>query len=173
MIEGSSRPVDRRGAVAATPLLSGRDETEGGQLVSPIGAILALARFGRSAFDQLAFANFLHRGDFDRHLRRMRQLYRARRDLVVSLLGDLLPHRRVRGIAAGLHVVLEMPSPTAATAVQAEAEEAGIVLETLEQHAFADYAGPAGLLVGYGGLPEPSLEAAIRGLAKLVRPESR
>ena len=122
-----------------------------------------------SGFDQLAFANFLHRGDFDRHLRRMRQVYRARRDLVVSLLHELLPKHRVRGIAAGLHVVLEMPSSAAASAVQAGAGEAGIVVETLEQHAFADYAGPAGLLVGYGGLPEPSLEEAIRGLAKIVR----
>ncbi len=140
-------------------------------LVDDVAQELLNSTLQVSGFDQLAFANFLHRGDFDRHLRRMRQLYRARRDLVVSLLGDLLPQHSVRGIAAGLHVVLEMPSPAAASAVQAEAaEEAGIVVETLEQHAFADYAGPAGLLIGYGGLPEPSLEEAIRGLAKIVRP---
>jgi GntR family transcriptional regulator/MocR family aminotransferase len=138
-------------------------------LVDAVAQELLNSTLQVSGFDQLAFANFLHRGDFDRHLRRMRQLYRARRDLVVSLLGDLLPHHSVRGIAAGLHVVLEMPSPAAASAVQAEAaEEAGIVVETLEQHTFADYAGPAGLLIGYGGLPEPSLEEALRGLVEIV-----
>ena len=121
-----------------------------------------------SGFDQLAFANFLHRGDFDRHLRRMRQVYRARRDLAVSLLRELLPDHRVRGIAAGLHFVLEMTSHIAAEAVRTEAATAGIVVESLEQHAFGDYAGPAGLLIGYGGLAEPSLEQAIRGLAKII-----
>jgi len=138
-------------------------------LVEDVSQELLNSMLQVSGFDQLAFANFLHRGDFDRHLRRMRQLYRARHDLVVSLLEELLPEYPVRGIAAGLHVVLEMPSPAAASSVQAEAEEAGIVVETLERHAFAAYAGPAGLLIGYGGLPEPSLEEAIRGLAKIIR----
>lgn len=137
-------------------------------LVEEVARELLNSMLQVSGFDQLAFANFLHRGDFDRHLRRMRQLYRARRDLVVSVLGELLPGHRVRGIAAGLHVVLEMPSALAASSVQVEAEEAGIVVETLEQHVFADYAGPSGLLIGYGGLPEPSLEEAIGVLAEIV-----
>jgi GntR family transcriptional regulator / MocR family aminotransferase len=141
-------------------------------LVDDVSQELLNSMLHVSGFDQLAFANFLHRGDFDRHLRRMRQVYRARRNLVVSLLRALLPQHRVRGIAAGLHVVLEMSSPAAAAAVQAEAEEAGTLVETIEQHSFADYAGPAGLLIGYGGLPEPSLEAAIRGLATIVRAAS-
>lgn len=121
-----------------------------------------------SGFNQLAFATFVRRGDFDRHLRRMRQVYRARRDLVASLLGKLLPEQRVSGIAAGLHVLLEMPTAEAAEAVRIEAETAGIAVESLEQHSFACRAGPAGLLIGYGGLPEPSLEHAIRRLTKII-----
>lgn len=121
-----------------------------------------------SAFNQLAFASFLRRGDFDRHLRRMRQLYRARRDLAVSLLGELLPDHRVSGIAAGLHLILELASPAAAAAVRIEAEAQGIVVESLEQHAFDRHAGPAGLLIGYGGLSEPSLERALRRLVKII-----
>ena len=122
-----------------------------------------------SGFNQLAFASFLRRGDFDRHLRRMRQVYRARRDRAVSLLGELLPEHRVSGIAAGLHVLLELPSPAAAEAVRVEAEAAGIAVESLEQHSFADYAGRAGLLIGYGGLSEPSLEHALRRLVTITR----
>jgi GntR family transcriptional regulator/MocR family aminotransferase len=122
-----------------------------------------------SGFDQLAFANFMQRGDFDRHLRRMRNTYRGRRDVVVSVLAELLPDHPVRGIAAGLHVVLEMPSHLTAAAVRAAAGQVGIVVESLDQHAFAGYAGPAGLLIGYGGLPEPTLEQAITRLAEIIR----
>src|SRR5215467_7483998 len=99
-----------------------------------------------SALNQLAFASFLRRGDFDRHLRRMRQVYRTRRDLVVSLLGELLPDHSVSGISAGLHVVLTMPSHAAAAAARGEAEAAGIAVELLEGHSFAGSACPAGLL---------------------------
>jgi GntR family transcriptional regulator/MocR family aminotransferase len=121
-----------------------------------------------SALNQLAFASFLRRGDFDRHLRRMRQVYRARRDLVVSLLGELLPHHEVGRISAGLHVVLTMPSHAAAAAARRDAEAAGIAVELLEGHSFADYAGPAGLLIGYGGIAEPSLDRAVRQLARII-----
>jgi GntR family transcriptional regulator / MocR family aminotransferase len=122
-----------------------------------------------SAFDQLAFKTFLHRGDFDRHLRRMRQTYRARRDVTVSRLSELLPDHPLRGIAAGLHLVLEMPSHAAAERARQEAEGVGIVVESIAQHAFPGYAGPAGLLIGYGGLPEPALDEAIRALATIVK----
>lgn len=72
-------------------------------------------------------------------------LYRSRRDVVVSLLGKLLPDHGLRGIAAGLHVVLEMPSHAASAAAVSKAATVGIAVESLSQHAFADYTGPAGL----------------------------
>jgi GntR family transcriptional regulator/MocR family aminotransferase len=142
-------------------------------LVDDVSRELLNSMLQVSGFDQLAFANFMHRGEFDRHLRRMRQLYRGRRDVVASLLGELLPDHHVRGIAAGLHVVLEMPSHAAAAAVRAQAAAVGIVVESLDQHAFADYTGPAGLLIGYGGLPEPALEQAMKALAKIIREAQR
>jgi GntR family transcriptional regulator/MocR family aminotransferase len=140
-------------------------------LVDDVSRELLNSMLQVSGFDQLAFANFMHRGEFDRHLRRMRQVYRSRRDVVVSLLGELLPEHHVRGIAAGLHIVLEMPSHAAAAAVRTEAGAVGIVVESLDQHAFADYDGPAGLLIGYGGLPEPALEQAMKGLVRIIREE--
>jgi GntR family transcriptional regulator / MocR family aminotransferase len=139
------------------------------ELVDDVAQELLNSMLHVSGFDQLAFANFMHRGEFDRHLRRMRHVYRARRDVVASLLGELLPEYDVRGIAAGLHVVLELPSHRTATAVRAAAGTVGIVVDSLEQHTFADYAGPAGLLIGYGGLPEPALEQAIKRLAEIIR----
>jgi GntR family transcriptional regulator/MocR family aminotransferase len=138
-------------------------------LFDEVSAELLSSLLQISGFDQLAFASFLRRGDFDRHLRRMRQVYRARRDLVISLLGELLPDHGVSGIAAGLHIILEMPSQAAASAARMEAEAVGVAVESLEQHSFAHYAGRAGLLIGYGGLPEPSLEDAIRRLVKIIR----
>ena len=65
---------------------------------------------GTARIDQHAFAAFLARGELDRHLRRMRVEYRARRDALVSALATELPDAAVRGIAAGLHVTVELPA---------------------------------------------------------------
>ena len=48
----------------------------------------------RPSLEQLAFADFLSRGDFDRHLRRMRPIYRARRDALLGALRRHLPSLR-------------------------------------------------------------------------------
>src|SRR5215468_10265842 len=46
---------------------------------------------------------------YDHHLRRMRRRYRARRDALVNALNRWLPTARVRGVSAGLHLLLELP----------------------------------------------------------------
>jgi DNA-binding transcriptional MocR family regulator len=40
------------------------------------------------ALDQLALADFVERGELDRHVRRMRLRYRRRRDVLVAALED-------------------------------------------------------------------------------------
>jgi len=138
-------------------------------LVDEVSEELLNSMLHVSGLSQLAFRSFLNNGDFDRHLRRMRRLYRARRDLVISMLAGLLPGLRMRGVAAGLHVVLEMPSHALAAAVRTSAEAVGIEVASIDQHAFADYSGGAGLLIGYGSLSEPSLERAISALVDCIQ----
>ena len=50
-----------------------------------------LADRGTARIDQHAFADFLERGELDRHLRRMRARYRARRDALVAALARGAP----------------------------------------------------------------------------------
>ena len=57
---------------------------------------------GSPALDQLAFADFVARGELGRHLRRMRPIYRARRDRLIDALGRHLPELEPVGAAAGL-----------------------------------------------------------------------
>jgi GntR family transcriptional regulator/MocR family aminotransferase len=138
-------------------------------LVDEVSRELACNMVHVSGLDQLAFARFLRCGDFDRHLRRMRQVYGARRAFITGLLADVLPEHEVRGIAGGLHVVLGMPSHSAAASVRLEAQAIGIGIDSIDQHSFADSAGPAGLVIGYGALPEPTLERALMRLIDVIR----
>ena len=64
---------------------------------------------GTPVLEQAALADLLARGEVDRHLRRTRRRYRARRDALVAALAEHLPDVAIGGAAAGLHVVAWLP----------------------------------------------------------------
>ncbi len=59
--------------------------------------------------DQVAFAQLLTSGGYDRHLRQMRRRYLARRNMLLHALGRYLPHATVLGAAAGVHLTVRFP----------------------------------------------------------------
>jgi len=120
------------------------------------------------ALEQLALADFVRRAEFDRHLRRMRGVYRRRRDSLVRCLQRELPQHPVSGIAAGLHVVLELPSATEEEEARERVVRAGIAVQTMSDHALPGYEGRRGLLIGYGAVHEQALERAAHELAVAV-----
>ena len=61
------------------------------------------------------------RGELDRHLRRMRGSYRARRDALIAALAEELPDTKVSGIAAGLHATVRLPDSDDEDAIVQEA----------------------------------------------------
>ncbi|MFJ5830164.1 PLP-dependent aminotransferase family protein [Streptomyces sp. NPDC093089] len=119
-----------------------------------------------SATEQLTLADFVDSGAYDRHVRRMRQRHRSRRDLLVAALAERVPAVRVTGIAAGLHAVLQLPPGTEATALAAAARH-GVAVEGLAAYRHPDALGPArpdGLVVGYATPPERLYGAAVDAL---------
>jgi GntR family transcriptional regulator/MocR family aminotransferase len=121
------------------------------------------------ALDQLALAELLNRGDYDRHVRRARGVYRARRDRMLAALAKHLPELMVEGIAAGMHLVLRLPPGADDLAIAEDARRAGIRLPALSSFRIKP-ATSGGLVVGYGRLHESAVEPAIEALAKVVRP---
>lgn len=115
--------------------------------------------------DQLTLAEFLSSGGYDRHLRRRRQVYRRRRDLLAARLAAEAPHVRVSGVAARLHAVLELPPGTEAAALRA-ARRAGLALDGLGPYPHPDssMAPRDGLVLGYGTPPEHAFPAALDAL---------
>jgi GntR family transcriptional regulator / MocR family aminotransferase len=122
---------------------------------------------GTPVVEQLALADFLERGQLDRHLRRTRSVYRARRDALVAALERLLPECRPAGVAAGLHLVVHLPAGTDERAVLEAARSRGLGLSGISEHSVEP--GPPAALLGYGRLPEPAIEPAVRLLADSLR----
>jgi GntR family transcriptional regulator/MocR family aminotransferase len=145
-----------------------------GWLVVPerlLGAVTAAKEsddLGTPVVEQLALADFLERGELDRHLRRTRSVYRSRRDAMVAALARLLPDCRPAGVAAGLHLVVHLPESTGERAVVDAARARGVGLAGLSEHRIEP--GPPALLLGYGRIAEPAIESAVRALADSLRP---
>ncbi|PWI19072.1 GntR family transcriptional regulator [Streptomyces sp. Act143] len=127
-----------------------------------------------SVLDQLALADFLSSGAYDRHVRRMRQRYRGRRDRLVAALAAHAPHIEVTGIAAGLHAVLRLPPGTERSAVKAAVWQ-GIALDGLAEFrhpdaSVEDTAVRDGLVVGYATPAEHAYGTALEALCTALPP---
>ncbi|MCR6485723.1 PLP-dependent aminotransferase family protein [Amycolatopsis sp. OK19-0408] len=148
-----------------------------GWLVLPerlVDAVLA-AKGEREAWagvlDQLTLAEFVTGGAYDKHIRRMRQRYRRRRDLLVTTLASRAPHVVATGIAAGLHAVLRLPPGTEASALKAAAWQ-GLALDGLAafRHPASTMSTMDGLVVGYATPPEHAYAAALDALCRALPP---
>ncbi|MER6002630.1 PLP-dependent aminotransferase family protein [Nonomuraea angiospora] len=138
------------------------------QLVDDVAAAKLLADRGSSVIDQLTFADFLGRGEFDRHLRRMRPVYRRRRDALLDALRTRLPDLRLAGIAAGQHVVAWLPPDLDEAAVVAAAARHGLGIQGVGPFRIAG-AGPGGLIFGYAILSESAIAEGVALLATAIR----
>jgi GntR family transcriptional regulator / MocR family aminotransferase len=140
-----------------------------GWMVAPerIAAELVAAKerddLGTPVVEQLALADFLERGELDRHLRRTRGVYRRRRDALVRALAAELPDWEPTGIAAGLHLVALLPPGSDEAAVLAAARERGVALYGLGEHSVGPR--PPALLLGYGRIAEPAIAPGVAELA--------
>ena len=127
------------------------------------------ADFGVSRIEQHAFADFLTRGELDRHLRRMRARYRARRDALVEALVEALPEVRVHGINAGLHVTVQLLPGDRGSAIRDEAARRGVALTAMGDYYLEPREDSSMLLLGYGRSSEAVIRAGVRELAVAVR----
>ncbi|MBG6092735.1 PLP-dependent aminotransferase family protein [Actinomadura viridis] len=138
------------------------------RLAESVAEAKLLADRGSPAIDQLAFADFLMRGEFDRHLRRMRPVYRRRRDALLAGLAEHLPGCEPVGAAAGLHLVIWLPEGLREEDVVAAAAGRGVRVTGVAPYRLNGH-GRQGLILGYSDLNEGAIAEGVRALAAAMR----
>jgi GntR family transcriptional regulator/MocR family aminotransferase len=132
-----------------------------GHLITALGSEKTHADLGSDVPAQLALASFIEAGELDRHLRRTRRTYRARRAALIDALHTHLPDAQIQGVAAGLHALALLPSETDETVLTAAAATRSVNVHGLSRHHDNPAAGPPGLILGYANLPEPAIRRGI------------
>ena len=152
-------PSLRLGFVVAPPALAG-----------DLLATQALADSHPPHLTQAALAHFITTGGFERHLRRSRRAYRPRRELVLDRAAELLAAglvTRHSSCPAGLHVTFELGAGTDAGAIASRLHDAGVAIDTTDEHWVGPH--PPGLIVGFGLAGPTELTHGLDTLAAILR----
>ncbi len=115
--------------------------------------------------EQLALADFMAEGYFARHVRRMRQLYKERRNaLVDALTRELGKQLDVTVPEAGMHLVVWLPSGMSAQTVAHRAAAYGLHMLPISQFSLRALQCD-GLLLGFASARPQELRAGVQMLA--------
>ena len=120
-----------------------------------------------STIDQRIMTMFIDGGHFERHLNKMRAIYKNKRDALVQALKECEIPGEISGDSAGLHLLLNLGNVSEERAIRLARQE-GVCIHGLSEH-FIDGA-PKGygavILLGYACLSIPEIREGIRLLSK-------
>jgi len=119
--------------------------------------------------DQLALARLIESGRYDRHLRRMRGVYAARREALIEALERHAPGVRPGGLAAGFHVVVPLPEGASEAGVVAAARDRSVGVYGMDENRFGPEPVAPALVLGFGALSEGAIERGIAAIGDLLR----
>lgn len=142
-------------------------------LVGEIAAQIEIALAVPSALTQATYARLLEHGEIDRHLRRARRQYQARRRTLIAALVERLPQAAIDGASAGLHLIAWLPEQAEEAQISDAAARRALAIHTLHHDAIVTAPRPPALLLGYGLIAEPAIARAVELLADSVQPLAR
>jgi GntR family transcriptional regulator / MocR family aminotransferase len=161
-VSKSLAPVLRLGWIASPASLAGA-----------VAEAKHLTDRGSPGLDQLALAILIETGRYDRHLRRMRAEYAARRDVLVHTLARQAPGVRLTGLAAGFHAVAHLPEGTSEHAVIGAARERSVGLYGMSAYRFGHSPDPPQLILGFGNTSQQAIREGITVLGDILAREGR
>lgn len=131
-------------------------------LIAPFTTAKWMADRHTPMLEQAALAEFMDGGHLERHIRRMRRMYKRRRDVLLDALDRHFAGRAlVRGDAAGLHLTVRFPR---GAQIRARAEQGGVHIMGSEMY----YVGTPvqnEFILGFAAASERVIREAIRRLA--------
>ncbi|MBY6154891.1 PLP-dependent aminotransferase family protein [Vannielia litorea] len=134
---------------------------------------LEAAAHGVSHSVQAVVASFIEEGRFSAHIRRMRDLYRDRRDaLMEAAETNLKGLLKVQPTETGFHTVGFFPEPRCEKTFAKAALAEGLATSPLSRFALAAIA-QEGLTLGFSAVPRIEIERGVERLARALRAAPR
>ncbi|MDY0406806.1 PLP-dependent aminotransferase family protein [Virgibacillus sp. 179-BFC.A HS] len=112
-----------------------------------------------SRIDQHILSRFMEAGDFEKHLNRMRKIYRHKLEKTMNLLNRYSEKLQVRGEQNGLHILLEINNGMDEKELVRHAAEWGMKVYPLSTYLLQQKEmKPPKIVFGFAGIAEEALE---------------
>lgn len=140
------------------------------KLVEPALTIKKESSMNSPLLQQFALARFISDGSLERHISRMKKVYKEKRERLIKLLDKLFGESiELCGDAAGLYLTaafknLDISSSRSREAIKAEA----LTIDLVENHAIEPGLHKDKMLLGFGHLTLPELEEAVTRLKQAL-----
>lgn len=119
-----------------------------------------------SRIDQRILNEFIRDGYFERHLNKMRKMYRAKQELLLQCLDSFRKDFDISGESTGLHLVLTAKGNVTEAELLEKAEGAGVRVCGLSESMVEDSERRATVLLGFGGLTSEQITGGVNRLRK-------
>ena len=113
-----------------------------------------------SAFEQRTLWRFIRGGQYERHLNRMRTIYKRRRNIFLEGLDPVADRLDIFGTEAGLHLLLRSRGRVAEKTLVRKAAKAKVKVYGLSGYYHGAIGETNTVVAGYGGLGETDLARA-------------
>ena len=137
-------------------------------LAGPLSRALGLLSRQPPTLEQATLADFIREGHLERHLRRMRTLYGARREALVEALAAAFGDRvSILGAEGGMHLLARFVTQRKDQELVRLAAELGVALTPASGY-YLDPAPSSGFIFGFAALTPARIREGIRRLATVL-----
>ncbi|NGQ95730.1 PLP-dependent aminotransferase family protein [Brevibacillus sp. SYP-B805] len=138
------------------------------RLVSRFASVKEELNIRSPSIPQIALARFIRDGRLDRHIHKMKTIYRNRRNVLIEAVKRHFGDRAViRGDEAGMHVLVEFPQGPFDVDWQRSIAY-GVKIHCVEEYSLVKGSHSHQILLGYGNIREEEIETGIERLSRFV-----
>jgi|BioPla2DNA2_1021312.scaffolds.fasta_scaffold00019_58 GntR family transcriptional regulator/MocR family aminotransferase len=116
------------------------------------------------SFEQFTLYKFMHDGYFERHINRMRNIYRIRRDSLISMLmnSKLADCIEIIGQNAGLHFIMRVNNGMSEDELVIAAKEQDILVHGLSKYYTNKNSIMPSIVIGYSTIQDKDLDVCVK-----------
>jgi len=117
------------------------------------------------SLEQLTLARFIEMGHLERHISKMKKIYRKRRDFLIKCLTEKFGDKiTIIGDSTGIHLVVEFAEVHFTSSLLARLEWNGVKVYPVDIHAIHKERHQQQIILGFGNVTEDRIEEGIQRL---------
>ncbi|WP_431028378.1 PLP-dependent aminotransferase family protein [Lysinibacillus sp. LZ02] len=119
--------------------------------------------------DQLILTRFIDDGYLERHIIKMKKIYKKRRDFLIDCINTTFSNKvTICGYSTGLHLILELQDFHFSIQVLKQIEQAGVKVYPVEDHTIEKGNHSNRIILGYGHLNNEEIKEGITRLYNVI-----